>query len=127
MKRNKRIIKVLNKGLLFFLFTMATSCSSDSPVRERGEAPATSMTPKEPEESVAAKVYTLDNVAGNSNTNHQSINEFKDKWYFVYHNGSIPTHGSSFHRSVCVDRLYYNEDGTIKPIVMTSEGIQPEN
>lgn len=69
----------------------------------------------------------LNEVAGNSNTNHQSIIEFEDKWYFVYHNGSIPTHGSSFHRSVCVDRLYYNEDGTIKRIVMTSEGIQPEN
>ncbi|WP_234405833.1 glycoside hydrolase family 43 protein [Leeuwenhoekiella sp. MAR_2009_132] len=66
----------------------------------------------------------INEVAGNSNTNHQSIIEYKDTWYFIYHNGSIPTHGSSFHRSVCVDRLYYNEDGTIKPIVMTSEGIQ---
>ncbi|MFI8377962.1 glycoside hydrolase family 43 protein [Leeuwenhoekiella sp. NPDC079379] len=69
----------------------------------------------------------INEVAGNSNTNHQSIIEFKDDWYFVYHNGSIPTHGSSFHRSVCVDRLYYNIDGTIKRIIMTSEGIQPEN
>ena len=66
----------------------------------------------------------INEVAGNSNTNHQSIIEYKDTWYFIYHNGSIPTHGSSFQRSVCVDRLYYNEDGTIKPIVMTSEGIQ---
>ncbi|MGB3775094.1 MAG: family 43 glycosylhydrolase, partial [Leeuwenhoekiella sp.] len=69
----------------------------------------------------------LNEVAGNSNTNHQSIIEFNNQWYFVYHNGSIPTHGSSYHRSVCVDRLYYNEDGTIKRIVMTSEGIQTEN
>jgi beta-xylosidase len=66
----------------------------------------------------------LNEVAGNSNTNHQAIIDFKGKSYFIYHNGSIPTHGSSFHRSVCVDRLFYNEDGTIKRIQMTSEGIQ---
>lgn len=66
----------------------------------------------------------LNEVAGNSNTNHQAIIEFKGKDYFIYHNGSIPTHGGSFRRSVCVDRLYYNEDGTMKRIIMTSEGIQ---
>jgi beta-xylosidase len=66
----------------------------------------------------------LNEVAGNSNTNHQSIIEFKGVPYFVYHNGSIPTHGGSFRRSVCVDRLYYNPDGTMKRVIMTSEGIQ---
>lgn len=66
----------------------------------------------------------LNEVAGNSNTNHQSIIEFKGKDYFIYHNGSIPTHGGSFRRSVCVDRLYYNPDGTLKRVIMTSEGIQ---
>jgi beta-xylosidase len=66
----------------------------------------------------------LNEVAGNSNTNHQSIIEFKGKDYFIYHNGSIPTNGGSFRRSVCVDRLYYNPDGTMKRVIMTSEGIQ---
>ena len=66
----------------------------------------------------------LNEVAGNSNTNHQAIIEFKGEDYFIYHNGVIPIHGSSFRRSVCVDRLYYNEDGTMKRVIMTSEGIQ---
>ncbi|WP_163409247.1 glycoside hydrolase family 43 protein [Flavobacterium ajazii] len=66
----------------------------------------------------------LNEVAGNSNTNHQSIIEFKGQWYFVYHNGSIPTNGGSFRRSVCVDKLFYNKDGTMKRVIMTSEGIQ---
>ncbi|GGF82645.1 glycoside hydrolase family 43 protein [Wenyingzhuangia marina] len=66
----------------------------------------------------------LNEVAGNSNTNHQAIIEFKGKDYFIYHNGSIPTHGGSFRRSVCIDRLYYNADGTMKRVIMTSEGIQ---
>ncbi len=66
----------------------------------------------------------LNEIAGNSNTNHQAIIDFKGKSYFIYHNGAIPTEGGSFRRSVCVDRLFYNEDGTIKRIIMTSEGIQ---
>ena len=65
----------------------------------------------------------LNEVAGNSNTNHQSIIDFKGKSYFIYHNGSIPTEGGSFRRSVCIDRLYYNNDGTMKRVVMTTEGI----
>ncbi|QDH77904.1 family 43 glycosylhydrolase [Echinicola soli] len=67
----------------------------------------------------------LNEVAGNTNTNHQAIIEYKGKDYFIYHNGSIPTHGGSFRRSVCIDYLYYNPDGTIKKIIMTSEGIDP--
>lgn len=66
----------------------------------------------------------LNEVAGNSNTNHQAILEFKGKDYFVYHNGSIEPNGGSFRRSVCIDRLYYNADGTLKRVQMTSEGIQ---
>jgi beta-xylosidase len=65
----------------------------------------------------------LNEVAGNSNTNHQAIISFKGKDYFIYHNGSVQPHGGSFRRSVCVDRLYYNHDGTIKRIIMTTEGV----
>lgn len=67
----------------------------------------------------------LNEIAGNSNTNHQAVLEYKGKDYFIYHNGGIPTQGSSFRRSVCVDYLYYNPDGTLKRIIMTSEGVAP--
>lgn len=33
----------------------------------------------------------LNELAGNSNTNHQSIIRFKGKDYFIYHNGGINT------------------------------------
>ena len=69
----------------------------------------------------------LNEVAGNSNTNHQSIVQFKDDWYFIYHNGAIQRDGGSYSRSVCIDRMYYNPDGTIKRIVMTTEGISQTN
>lgn len=66
----------------------------------------------------------LNEIAGNSNTNHQSIIEFEGKDYFIYHNGATQPNGGSFRRSVCIDRLYYNEDGTLKRVIMTTEGIQ---
>lgn len=66
----------------------------------------------------------LNELAGNSNTNHQSIIDFKGKSYFIYHNGAIQPNGGSFRRSVCIDRLFYNPDGTMKRIIMTTEGIQ---
>ena len=66
----------------------------------------------------------LNELAGNSNTNHQSIIDFKGKSYFIYHNGGVNTAGGSFRRSVCIDELFYNKDGTLKRVVMTSEGIR---
>lgn len=66
----------------------------------------------------------LNEIAGNSNTNHQGIIEFKGQWYFLYHNGGINTDGGSYSRSVCIDKMYYNADGTIKKIEMTTKGVQ---
>ena len=65
----------------------------------------------------------LNEIAGNSNTNHQAIIDFKGQSYFIYHNGSINPDGCGFRRAVCIDRLFYNEDGTIKRIQMTTEGV----
>lgn len=65
----------------------------------------------------------INEIAGNSNTNHQAIIEFKGKNYFIYHNGALAADAGSFHRSVCTDQLYYNKDGTIKRTMMTSKGV----
>ena len=58
----------------------------------------------------------------NSETNHQAIIEFKGNWYFVYHNGGLPG-GGTYRRSVCIDKLEYNSDGTIKKVVRTLTGV----
>ena len=65
----------------------------------------------------------LNEVAGNTNTNHQAIIEYKGQDYFFYHNGSIPTEGGSYRRSVCIDSLHYNSDGTLQRVQMTTEGV----
>lgn len=67
----------------------------------------------------------LNEIAGNSNTNHQAIIDFKGQSYFIYHNGALVPDAGSFHRSVCIDYLYYNKDGTMKRVVMSTEGVQP--
>lgn len=66
----------------------------------------------------------INELAGNSNTNHQAIIDFKGKSYFVYHNGALAANEGGYHRSVCIDYLYYNPDGTIKRVIMTSEGVK---
>ncbi|MGZ4090624.1 MAG: glycoside hydrolase family 43 protein [Bacteroidia bacterium] len=68
----------------------------------------------------------LNEVAGNCETNRAAILDFKGKSYFFYHNGALKN-GGSHRRSVCVDYLYYNNDGSMKPVVMTSTGVQPVN
>lgn len=67
----------------------------------------------------------LNEIAGNCNTNHQSIIEYKGRSYFIYHNGGIQPHGGSFRRSVCIDYLYYHSNGTMQKVVMTTEGVEP--
>lgn len=54
-------------------------------------------------------------------TTHGSVVEYKGQWYQFYHNQSISGHGNL--RSMCVDRLYFNEDGTIQTMVQTKEGV----
>ena len=59
-------------------------------------------------------------------TIHPSVVEFKGQWYFFYHDGSYPldgTPGGDCRRHVCVEYLYFNPDGTIQPIKLTTEGI----
>ncbi|MEU4422865.1 glycoside hydrolase family 43 protein [Actinoplanes sp. NPDC024001] len=59
-----------------------------------------------------------------STTNHAGVVEFNGQWYIVYHNANAPG-GGNFRRSVAVDRLYFNADGTIQPVVQTSTGPPP--
>jgi len=55
--------------------------------------------------------------ATDSYTDHGSIVEYKGQWYAFYHNSAL----SHFDwlRSICVDTLGYNDDGSIKKIIQT--------
>lgn len=64
----------------------------------------------------------LNDVPANCETNRPCTLDFKGRSYFFYHNGKLKN-GGSHRRSVCLDLLHYNSDGTMKKIIMTDEGI----
>ena len=66
----------------------------------------------------------ISEIAGNSNTTHPAIVNFKGKWLFISHNGGLPT-GTSYSRSIVAEPLEYNADGTITNIPPTAEGVKP--
>ena len=45
-----------------------------------------------------------------------------DDWYIVYHRRPIPNLGRD-HRVTAIDRMEFNADGTIRPVVMTNAGV----
>ena len=55
-------------------------------------------------------------------TSHGSVVEYKGQWYLFYHNQKISGQGNL--RSVCIDELYFNEDGTIQLVKQTGEGVK---
>ncbi|OOV16599.1 family 43 glycosylhydrolase [Flavobacterium sp. LM4] len=64
-------------------------------------------------------------------TGHNSVLQIpnKDEWYITYHRFSYPTgikmgEAGGFHREVCIDKLEFNPDGTIKQATPTHTGIQ---
>jgi hypothetical protein len=61
---------------------------------------------------------------GRSFTDHPGVVDFKGKTYLFYHNGALPD-GGGFHRSVCVEELKFNADGTVPTLNMTTNGPAP--
>jgi beta-xylosidase len=46
----------------------------------------------------------------------------KDEWYIVYHRHPLGAKDGN-NRVTCIDRMYFEPDGTIRPIKMTFEGV----
>ncbi|MGE5448869.1 MAG: carbohydrate-binding protein, partial [Bacteroidales bacterium] len=56
-------------------------------------------------------------------TNHPGLIDFKAKTYLFYHNGALPG-GGGFKRSICVEPITFNADGSIPLITPTKEGVK---
>jgi len=55
-------------------------------------------------------------------TNHHSITKYQGQWYlFYHHNDYSPARDKR--RSVCIDKLYFNADGTIREVKPTLRGV----
>lgn len=55
----------------------------------------------------------------NNWNNHGSIVEFKGQWYVFYHR---TTNGVKNLRKACVEPIFFNDDGSINEVEMTSQG-----
>lgn len=65
-------------------------------------------------------------------TGHNSVLQIsgKDEWYLVYHRFTRPKgismgQAGGFHREVCIDKLEFETDGSIKQVIPTLKGIEP--
>ena len=74
-------------------------------------------------------ILKQDSEKGIYGTGHCSILQIpgEDEWYIVYHriNKDYLEKDPGVHREVCIDKLEFNEDGTIKPVKPTNSGILP--
>lgn len=46
-----------------------------------------------------------------------------DKWYIVYHRRPL-TETKRDDRETCIDEMFFDKDGFIKPVIMTNEGVK---
>lgn len=47
----------------------------------------------------------------------------KDEWYIIYHRRPLGETDAN-HRVTCIDRMYFDENGRIKPVQITFEGVE---
>lgn len=47
-----------------------------------------------------------------------------DEWFIFYHRLCTPLRPGSWDREVCIDRLFFNEDGSIRVVEPTREGVE---
>ena len=64
----------------------------------------------------------ISEIAGNSNTTHPAIVNFKGQWIFFSHNGGLPD-GTSYSRSIIAEPMSYDGEGLIRRIPATAEGV----
>ena len=55
-------------------------------------------------------------------TNHHSFAEYKGQWYLFYHHNDFSPNDDK-RRSVCIDKVAFNADGTIQEVKPTMRGV----
>jgi arabinoxylan arabinofuranohydrolase len=116
------------KGKYYFIWSQDDTRSEDYRLRY---ATATSPLGKLsiPKDNL---ILAKDPSKGIYGTGHNSVIQIPgtDEWYMVYHRFTIPKgitmgRAAGYNREVCIDRLYFDEEGNIIAVKPTLEGIQP--
>jgi len=90
-----------------------------------GSADIAYMTGSNPMGPFTFKGTMLPNSASGGGNNHAGVVQYKNNWYVFYHDRKLrKTNNVSGgeYRSVSVDKLEYNTDGTMKQVVATDAG-----
>ncbi|OYX83725.1 MAG: beta-xylosidase [Flavobacteriales bacterium 32-34-25] len=116
------------KGKYYFLWSEDDTRSENYRVRyATSDSPLGNFTiPKD------NLILAKDPSKGIYGTGHNSVIQIPgtDEWYMVYHRFTIPKgitmgRAAGYNREVCIDRLYFDEQGNIIATKPTLEGIQP--
>ena len=111
-------------GLYYFMWSVDDTCSPNYHV-----AYGTSKSPLGPIEVAKEPIALIQDPQHEIyGTAHNSVirKPGTDEWYIVYHriNKDYIHFQPGVHREVCIDKLEFNADGTIKRVVPTHEGIR---
>lgn len=69
------------------------------------------------------KILQQDAAIATGAGHHSVINiPGTDDWYIVYHRRPLNTTNGN-HREVCIDRMYFDENGLINPVKITKQGV----
>lgn len=68
------------------------------------------------------KGVIMDESPLNCWTNHHSILEYKNQWYLFYHQNEYSPKFDK-NRSICIDSLFFNPDGSIRKVLPTRRGV----
>jgi hypothetical protein len=90
-------------------------------VRENTEVLAYAMS-KNPMGPYEYKGLIMAEHANGCWTNHHSIVNYKDQWYLFYHHNAYSPKDDK-RRSVQIEKLYFNADGTIQEVKPTLRGV----
>ncbi len=74
----------------------------------------------------SGKILQQDTAVATGAGHHSIIHNTKsDSWYIVYHRRPLGETKAG-HRVTCIDRMYFDDNGMIKPVRITFEGVHAE-
>jgi len=110
-------VMFLRKGIYYFMWSEG---GWGDPSYKVAYAMAKSVTG--PFERIGTILQSDEDIATGAGHNSVINTPGTETWYIVYHRRPIPNEGRD-HRVTCIDTLAFNDDGTIRQVRMTFEGV----